>query len=300
MILVCGATGDLGGRIVRLLIKEGHQVRALVRPATDATRLQSEGVEVIRGDLRDPSSLGPALAGIDTVVTTANAIGRILAGPTELTIADVDGQGTQNLIRAAEKTGVGRFVFVSAAGMGEDIARLGPFMAAKWAAEKALRATSMQVVIVRPDMFQEVWLAPVTGIDPAAGKALIYGHGELPHRYVATDDAAALCAHVAVAPDPPATVEFGGPEPPSRMQVVAAFESATGKTLKVRHVPDAAMAVGHRALARIKPEIASLMGMALSSDTQPGTWDDQPLREIGITPRPATAFIQEEAASLVR
>ena len=73
---------------------------------------------MIRGDLRDPSSLGPALAGIDTVVTTANAIGRILAGPTELTIADVDGQGTQNLIRAAEKTGVGRFVFVSAAGDG--------------------------------------------------------------------------------------------------------------------------------------------------------------------------------------
>ena len=300
MILVCGATGDLGGRIVRLLIREGQQVRAFVRPATDASWLQAEGVEVIRGDLRDPASLGPALDGIDTVVTTANALGRILAGPTDLTIADVDGQGIQNLIRAAEQAGVGRFVFVSAAGIDEEVARLGPLPAAKWAAEKALRATSMQVVIVRPDMFQEIWLAPLTGIDPAVGKALIYGHGELPHRYVAPDDAAALCAHVAVAPDPPAMVEFGGPEPLSRMQVVAAFESATGKTLKVRHVPDAAMAVGHRALARIKPEIASLMGMALSSDTQPGTWDDQPLREIGITPRPATAFIQEEAASLVR
>ena len=88
--------------------------------------------------------------------------------------------------------------------------------------------------------------------------------------------------------------------PRARMQVVAAFESATGRTLRVRHVPDAAMSVGHRALARIKPEIASLMGMALYSDTQPGTWDDQPLREIGITPRSATAFIQEEAASLMR
>jgi len=285
---------------VRLLIREGQQVRALVRPETDATRLQGDGVEVIRGDLRDPASLVPALAGIDTVVTTANAIGRILAGPTDLTIADVDGQGTQNLIRAAEQAGVGRFVFVSVAGTGEDSAQLAPLMAAKWAAEKALRATSMQVVIVRPDMFQEVWLAPLTGIDPAAGKAMIYGHGEMPHRYVATDDAAALCAHVAVAPDPPAMVEFGGPEPLSRMQVVAAFESATGRTLKVRHVPDAAMSVGHLALARIKPEIASLMGMSLYSDTQPGTWDDQPLREIGITPRSATAFIQEEAASLMR
>ena len=136
MILVCGATGDLGGRIVRLLIREGQQVRALVRPETDATRLQGDGVEVIRGDLRDPASLVPALAGIDTVVTTANAIGRILAGPTDLTIADVDGQGTQNLIRAAEQAGVGRFVFVSVAGTGEDSAHLAPLMAAKWAAER--------------------------------------------------------------------------------------------------------------------------------------------------------------------
>lgn len=299
MILVCGATGDLGGRIVRRLVKEAQQVRVLVRPATDATSLENDGVEVIRGDLRDPASLELALAGIDTVVTTATAMGRILAGPTDLTIADVDGRGAQNLIRAAEAAGVTRFVYVSAAGVAEDTAHLAPVTAAKWAAEKALRATTMQAVIVRPDMFQEIWLAPLTGIDPVAGKAMIYGHGVLPHRYVATEDVAALCAHVAVAVDPPETVEFGGPEELSRMQVVAAFESATGKTLKVRHVPDVALSVGHVALARIKPEIASLMGMSLYSDTHPSTWDDGPLREVGITPRPATAFIQEEAAALV-
>ncbi len=298
MILVCGATGDLGGRIARLLMSEGQEVRALVRPATDATRLQNDGGEVIRGDLRDPGTLGPALAGIDTVITTANAIGRILAGATDLAIAAVDGQGNLNLIHAAEKAHVRRFVFVSAAGMGEDMARLAPVMGAKWAAEKALRATTMQVVLVRPDMFQEVWLAPSSGIDPAAGKALIYGRGELPHSYVASDDVARLCAHVAVAPDPPTVVEFGGPESLSRLQVVEAFESATGRTFKVRHVPKVAMSIGHRALSRIKPEMASLMGMALFFDTHPGTWDDTPLREAGIDPRPATAFIKEAAASL--
>lgn len=300
MILVCGATGDLGGRIARLLIADGRQVRALVRPATDATQLQAEGVEVIRGDLRDPTSLGPALVGVDTVVTTANALARILSGPTDLTIAEVDGRGNQNLIRAAADAGVSRFVFVSAAGTSAQLARRGPFMAAKWDAEQALRATSMQGVIVRPDMLQEIWLAPSTGIDPAAGKALIYGRGEMPHHYVATDDVAALCAHVAVAPDPPALVEFGGPEPMSRMQVVAAFESAGGKALKVRHVPRAALKVGHLVLARFKPEIASLMGMALYVDTFPDTWDDQPLRDIGVTPRSATAFIEQEAAGLKR
>lgn len=297
MIVVCGATGQLGGRIARLLAGRGEQVRALVRPTTDPGPLASDGVEVVRADLREQSTLPQAVAGADTVVTTANAIGRLLAGPTDVTIQSVDDQGNLNLIRAADGAGVRRFVFVSVAGV-EGMAQLAPFGAAKWAAEQALRATSMQVVVVRPDMFQEVWLAPPTGIDPAAGKALIYGRGELRHRYVAMDDVAALCAHVALADDPPAVVEFGGPEALSRTDVVAAFESATGRTLKVRHVPRVALQVGHRALARVKPEIASVMGMALYSDTHAATWDDKPLREAGIDPRPATAFIEQAAASL--
>lgn len=297
MILVCGATGELGGRIVRLLVADGQKVRALVRPDTDATGLQLIGVGVVLGDLRDPATLGPALVGIETVVTTANAISRMLAGSTDLTIAEVDGQGTQNLIHAAEEAGVRRFVLVSAAGISEETAHLSPLMAAKWAAEKALRATSMEGVVVRPDMFQEVWLSPTTGIDPSSGRALIYGRGQLPQRYVAIDDVAMLCAHVAVAPDPPTVVEFGGPEALSRMEVVADFESATGTKLHVRHVPRAIMSIGHHALARIKPEIASLMGMALFSDTHPGNWDDAPLRQIGVDPRPATAFIRESVGS---
>jgi len=267
MILVCGATGDLGGRIARLLVGEGRRVRALVRPTTDATGLQNDGIEVIRGDLREPASLDAAMAGVDTVVTTANAIGRLLAGAKDLTISAVDGEGNKHLIRAAARAGVGRFVLVSAAGLNEDLARLSPLMAAKWAAERELRSTSMQIVLVRPDMFQEVWLAPMTGIDPAAGTALIYGRGELPHRYVAIDDVARLCAHLAVVADPPQVVEFGGPEELSRMQVVAAFEAATG--------------------------------MALFFDTHPGTWDDGPLREAGIEPRPATAFIRAATSARV-
>jgi NADH dehydrogenase len=293
MILVVGATGELGGRISGLLVDRGQVVRALVRPGTEATVLAGIGVEVVRGDLREPASLAAALEGVATVVTTANAIGRIMAGSTDLTIADVDGAGNRNLIDAAARAGVGRFVFVSAAGMGQEMARMAPLMAAKWAAEKALRATSMRAVLVRPDMFQEVWLAPMTGIDPVAGKALIYGTGRMPSRYVAIDDVAAMCAHLAVVPDPAEEVSFGGPEELTRMQVVAAFESATGSPMKVRHVPRPMLSLGHRLLGRIRPELASLMGMALFFDTHPATWDDKPLWDAGITPRPASAFISQ-------
>jgi uncharacterized protein YbjT (DUF2867 family) len=297
MILVCGATGDLGGRVARRLA-EKVPVRALVRPATDASELAAAGVEVVRGDLTDAASLAPALVGVETVVTTANAIGRILTGAKDVTIAGVDGNGNQNLIRASRDAGATRFVFVSGAGLGPDLAGMGPLTAAKWAAEQALGATGMQRVIVRPDMFQEVWLAPMTGIDPAAGKALIYGRGETPQRYVAVDDVADLVAHLALADDPPEVVEFGGPEALTRMEVVSRFEQATGAPLKVRHVPRAALSVGHRVLSRAKPEIASLMGMALYSDTHPATWDDAPLREAGITPRPASEFITGAASAV--
>jgi len=295
MFLACGATGELGGRVVRLLRESGNEVRALVRPGTDATAL--EGVEVIRGDLRQPATLAPALSGVDTVVTTVTSIGRSMAGERGLTIADVDATGTQNLVRAAERAGVRRFVYVSAAGMGEAFARSAPLMAAKLSVERMLARSPMQVVLVRPDMFQEVWLAPASGIKPAEGKALIYGKGTLAHRYVAIDDVAALCTHVTLAEDPPHVVEFGGAEALSRLQVVAAFEKAAGRKYRVRHVPVPVLTIGHRLLGRIKPDLASIMGMALFFDTHPGTWDDTPLRQAGIDPRPATEYIQRAAGS---
>jgi NADH dehydrogenase len=81
------------------------------------------------------------------------------------------------------------------------------------------------------------------------------------------------------------------------MDVVAAFESATRTKLKVRHVPRAALSLGHVVLARIKPEIASLMGMALFSDTHKDNWDDTPMREIGIDPRPASEYVRASGSA---
>jgi uncharacterized protein YbjT (DUF2867 family) len=279
VIRVVGASGELGGRIVRLLVEGGQQVGCMVRPATDATALLEQGVEVVRGDLCDAASLPPALEGVDTMITTANAN----------TVA-VDLTGNQNLIRAAQQAGVRRLVYVSAAGMGDEMARTGPLMAGKWQTEKTLRSSSMRHVVVRPDMFQEAWLGPPLFNAPA-GTALIGGRGQTPHRYVAIDDVAAICAHLAVAPEPPALVEFGGPEGLTQMQVVAAFQSATGKTFKVRHLPRVVLSVGHRVLARVKPDIALGMGLQLFFDTHASTWDDTPLRDAGIKPRSAGEFI---------
>lgn len=76
MILVVGATGNLGGSIARALLAEGKKVRVLVRPGSSYAGLVRDGAEPVTGDLKDPASLQAACAGVDAVVTTANAIGR--------------------------------------------------------------------------------------------------------------------------------------------------------------------------------------------------------------------------------
>jgi uncharacterized protein YbjT (DUF2867 family) len=296
VILVCGATGDLGGRIVRRLLDDDHPVRALVRPSTDPGDLEESGAEVAVGDLRDPDSLTSALDGVDTVVTTANAIGRLLAGPTDLTIADVDRQGNENLVRAAEAADVQRFVYLSAAGV-ERMARSTPYHAAKLATEHLLDRTPMQVVLVRPGMYQEVWAGAAGGIDAASGRAAILGRGKTPHRFVAVDDFAALTAHLAVAPRSPRVVEFGGPEALTMREVVDAYESETGRSFKVRRVPRPLLPVLRRVLRPVRPGLASVMGMAWYYDRHGSTWDDTAIRAIGIDPRPVSAYIREQAAA---
>lgn len=66
-VLVTGATGYIGGRLVPRLLERGHTVRVLVRDPTGIEgRPWASSVEVVTGDLRDPASLPPALEGIDT------------------------------------------------------------------------------------------------------------------------------------------------------------------------------------------------------------------------------------------
>lgn len=286
MILVCGATGELGGRIVRRLLGGGQQVRALVRPGSDAGALLDAGAEVVRGDLREPGTLGPAVDGVDTVVTTANA-----------NRPEVDVAGNQHLIGAAQRAGVRRFVYVSAAYMGQEFARTGPLMAGKWQTEEALRSSAMRHVIVRPDMFQESWLG-APQFDARAGRAVVTGRGQTPHRYVAIDDVAALCAHLAVVPDPPEVVEFGGPEALTPMQVVAAYEAATGRRFRVWHLPRTLLSVGIRAASWLQPDITQGLGLELFFDGHTSAWDDTPLRDAGIEPRPAREFIDHAVRRL--
>ena len=294
MILVVGGTGDLGGRIVRRLIDDGRQVRCLVRAGSDGSALRDIGAEVMTGDLTDPPSLRVACEGADTVVASATIIGRRLAGAKRPTIREADELGMAALIEAAEGSGVQRFVFVSYAGLDGSLGT--PLERAKLATEQRLGASPMQRVVVRPDAFQEVHLAPLGRFDVKAGKVAVFGKGDTRRRWVAADDVAALVAAVVTEPDPPELIEFGGPEALSRNEAVAAAERASGRSFKVQRMPLPAARAAMKLLSRPNDALASVFGTGVMMDESQSTWDDAPLRQRGINPRSATDWINQQAS----
>jgi uncharacterized protein YbjT (DUF2867 family) len=170
---------------------------------------------------------------------------------------------------------------------------------AKLAVEKRLGTSRMRTVIIRSDAFQEIHLAPIGRFDMAAGKVSVIGHGDSPRRWIATDDVAALMAAVAVEPDPPAMLTIGGPEAMTKNEAIALAEQLTQRKMKVQRMPRPVARLAIRVLARRYDALATAFGAGLHQDTVEATWDDAPLRERGITPRPASDFIREQARDLV-
>lgn len=108
-ILVTGATGKVGSRLSKRLVKRGHQVRALVRDKGRAAELAAHDVELVEGDLLVPDSLATAARGVDAVVHCA----AFFRGATPDQAHAVNDLGTQHLAHACRAASVGRFVFTS-------------------------------------------------------------------------------------------------------------------------------------------------------------------------------------------
>ncbi|HET6739973.1 MAG TPA: NAD(P)H-binding protein [Kribbella sp.] len=291
MLLVVGGTGELGGRVVRRLVEHGVAVRCLVRSGVEVP-----GATVVTGDLTDATSLREACAGVETVVATATAIARLLSGARGPSLRAADELGMLALVDAAEQTGVRRFVYLSYAGVEAGLGT--PLEHAKLAVEDRLRRSALRRVVVRPDAFQEIHLGPLGRFDLAHGKVGVLGPGDAKQRWVSTDDVAALVAAVAVEPDPPELIEFGGPEALSRNEAIAYAEELLQRKLKVQRMPAPVARLAIKVLNRPNDALASVFGAGLLQSVHPATWTDEPLRSRGITPRPATAYLQEQAGKL--
>jgi nucleoside-diphosphate-sugar epimerase len=165
-ILITGATGLLGGHLIKELQQRGEQLRALVLPVEDAEKLVAQGVEVVRGDITNAETLGPAVKNIDLVFHLAGMMGvwRPLADYQRVNVT-----GSENLYKAAQASGVRRYVHTSSHtvyGLGHgrymtehDPLRPDPdpYSLTKAAADRLIRrlmlTSDMETVIVRPGTF---------------------------------------------------------------------------------------------------------------------------------------------------
>lgn len=162
VILVTGANGFVGSRVVSRLLDDGFQVRALVRRAGEAPPLQQEGVVEVEGSFLEASDAQRAMDGADAVVHTAAT-----AGPDLDAVREVNRDGTATLVRAAIAGRAERFVHISTASVydrapeaddiTEDSPKVGddadPYSLTKWEAEQVVRSAmedGLKAVILRP------------------------------------------------------------------------------------------------------------------------------------------------------
>jgi nucleoside-diphosphate-sugar epimerase len=108
MILVTGASGHLGGNLVRRLLTDGHEVRVLLRKGSDNRAMTGLDVEPVYGDLRDPATLKLAATGCRRVFHCAAMLSTVPGHEREL--YDCNVLGTRNLLAACRDAGAERVV----------------------------------------------------------------------------------------------------------------------------------------------------------------------------------------------
>jgi len=320
LILVVGATGQLGTAVIERLVGMGCPVRALVRPGSPREFPES-GVELVFGDLRDPGSLAAACRGVATVVATANVVVPRGAGG----FAEVEGTGYAHLLDACKAEGVRRIVLMSTDETPHD-ARVATFRS-KRQIEDRIRASGLAHSIFRGSLFMDDWFAlmgssiPLRGARAATlrrpfwfargflamagtlierrGIALVPDDGTTRHAFVALDDVAAILAAAAAAPEDGThlVANLGGPEVLSWNDIVGIFERVLGRKLRKLHTPASAYRALANVLGPFSPPAANLMAMSWLTAICETAWDGKPLAErFGVRLTSAEEFLRAKAA----
>lgn len=110
-VLVTGANGHIGANVCRELLQQGHEVRAFVRRNADMQGLQGLTVDVVYGDVMDPSTLNSGAQGCDAIIHLAAVYKTIASTPEEIVAPAVE--GSKNVFAAAKHAGIKRIVYTS-------------------------------------------------------------------------------------------------------------------------------------------------------------------------------------------
>lgn len=265
MLLLTGATGQVGSALLSRLLAQDTQVRCLVR---DPRRLgaQRVRVQIALGDLADPPSFRNAMRGVDTVVHLAAAIRDQPQG----SIEELGAIATWRMVQAARQAGVGRFLFVSA--LGASPHHRSRFFRAKALAERAVTEAGIDCVVFAPSIVYapgDHWLTLIERLS-LLGIAPVPGNGRAAFQPIWAQDLADCVAAAVTAP--PAgehlRYELAGPQTLSYDEILRTVLRSRGRRAALLHVPSSLVAAALHALERAV------------GDKTPLTWDEAELMQV--------------------
>lgn len=141
LILVTGATGYVGGRLLPLLVQDGWRVRCLARQRERLSSRVPKGVEVVQGDVLDVTSLSTAMQGVEAAFYLVHSMGA--TGD----FVEQDRIAADNFALAAQAAGVQRIVYLG--GLGDEAAELSPHLRSRQEVGERLRAHGVPVIELR-------------------------------------------------------------------------------------------------------------------------------------------------------
>ncbi|WP_312554559.1 SDR family oxidoreductase [Empedobacter brevis] len=226
-VLVAGATGYLGGYIVRELKRNDYWVRVLIRSENQKEKVLLAD-EILIGEITRPETIKGCTLTIDWVFSTVG-ITRQNEG---VTYMDVDYQGNMNLLQEAVKTKVKRFLYVSAI-HGDQLKHLKIFQAKEGFVDQ-LKASGLDYRIIRPNGFFSDMLDFLTMAQ--SGRVYLFGKGEKKLNPIDGEDLAQFCVEQMQGINKEYAV--GGPDILSQKELAQLALDALGKKRKIICLPD--------------------------------------------------------------
>jgi len=293
MLLLTGATGSVGSRLLPLLLERGEDVRCLVR---EPRRLGERRVDVQLalgdlGEMSDPYLVRQALRGVDTVIHLAATI----RDQPPHRIEELNGLASVRLLRAAERSGVRRFVFFSA--LDAAAAQRTRFFRAKWLAERAVASSSLETTIFAPSIVydrSDPWVTLLRRFSFLPVMP-VSGDGRARFEPIWAADAA-RCVVAALGRPGGRRYELAGPQRLSYDEMSDLVSRVAGRPRPLVHLPLPLVRAGLIALRSVFGEAvfatweeAELMEVAMLSER--GTADAQ---ELGVDPRRMADVLEDD------
>ena len=234
-VLVTGATGFVGQRVVPELIARRHQVRCLVHSAGKERVLEHLDVDVHYGSILNPESLGQAMHGVQSVVHLVGIIRPGRGASFDL----VHRQGTANVVEAAREAGVREIIYVSALGATGDPAY--PYLYSKYQAELRVMGCGLDYTILRPSVIfgmGDEFLTALAGLVRLGPVVPVIGNGRTRMQPVAVEDVAkCVAASTGNSLVKGKTISLGGPHRLSYNDLLDEVALSLKKRIRRLHIP---------------------------------------------------------------